>query len=60
MEDAQLRGLVITVGKELDDAYLSFILPLADMNVIDKQAEKLKFIYTPLHGSGLNSVKKHV
>lgn len=57
MEDAQLKGLVITVGKELDDAYLSFILPLADMNVIDKQAEKLKFIYTPLHGSGLNSVK---
>ena len=57
MEDAQLRGLVITVGKELDDAYLSFILPLADMNVIDKQAKKLKFIYTPLHGSGLNSVK---
>ena len=57
MEDAQLRGLVIYVGKELDDAYLSFILPLADMNVIDKQAKKLKFIYTPLHGSGLNSVK---
>lgn len=51
MEDAQLRGLVIYVGKELDDAYLSFILPLADMNVIDKQAKKLKFIYTPLHGS---------
>ncbi len=57
MEKAQAEGIIKMAGEELDEAYLKAILPLADMNIISRQAEKLKFIYTPLHGSGLSNVK---
>ena len=51
------QGMIALAGKEVDDAYLAAILPLADMEIINKQSDKLKLIYTPLHGSGLSSVK---
>lgn len=57
MEQALSQGMIVLAGKEVDDAYLAAILPLADMEIINKQSDKLKLIYTPLHGSGLSSVK---
>lgn len=58
MDQAMAQGMIVLAGKELDDAYLAAILPLADRDVINKQADRLKLVYTPLHGSGLASVKR--
>lgn len=50
-EDAVSKGLIRSVGKELDAAYLDV---LADLTLTD--ARDIRLVYTPLHGVGMTSV----
>lgn len=45
--------LIRTVGKELDEAYLACVEQQAvDPEIIKAQADALRIVYTPLHGTG--------
>lgn len=52
-EEGRRLGLIETIGKELDDQYISKILDLKIRDDIDKE---IKIVYTPLHGVGGASV----
>lgn len=53
-EKAASEGLIELVGKDVDDAYLKEILALvSNHELINSQADSLKIVYTPLHGTGL-------
>jgi phosphoglucomutase len=55
--DKALReGLIVEVGREIDKAYYGRILTLVDGGD-PAEGEGLKVAYTPLHGSGLRTVK---
>ncbi len=52
-EDAAAAGLYQTVGKEIDDAYIACLKKLVlNPEAIREQADQLKIVYTPLHGTG--------
>lgn len=49
-------GLIVTVGKELDEAYLSNVLAQrVNVNAIPSQSD-MALVYTPLHGAGYKLV----
>ena len=51
------RGQIMTVGEEIDRAYMERLETLVlDREVIAK-ARDLKIVYTPIHGTGSNIVK---
>ena len=50
-EDAARRGLIRTIGKDLDDRYIGI---LSEMTLAD--ARDVQLVYTPLHGVGMASV----
>jgi phosphoglucomutase len=51
------RGQIMTVGEEIDRAYMKRLETLVlDREVIAK-ARDLKIVYTPIHGTGSNIVK---
>lgn len=50
---ARDRGLYNVIGKEIDDKYVSVLKKLIlSEEAIARQAEKLKIVYTPFHGTG--------
>ena len=52
-EDARAQGLIEMLGAETDEAYLAKVLGEAiDREVVARNAEKLKIVYTPFHGAG--------
>ncbi len=56
--EAESTGLLRSFGKDLDDAYLAALLPLAvDRGAIARQAD-LRIAYTPLHGAGNKPVRR--
>lgn len=51
--EATAKGLYITIGKEIDDAYIAEVKStLLDKEAIAKAAPEIKVVYTPLHGTG--------
>lgn len=55
--DKAKEEFIETVGKDVDEKYLSCVLAQAvDTEVIPSAADKLKIVYTPLHGAGCKMV----
>ena len=50
--------LVKTIGKEVDDAYLSMIHSLSLSPELVARHSNMKIVYTPIHGAGKNLVPK--
>lgn len=51
--EAIKKGLYFTIGSEIDDAYTAELKRLIlNPEVIKKNADKLKIVYTPFHGTG--------
>ena len=52
-EDAKAAGLYEVIGSEIDDKYMEALKKLVlRPEAIKEQADKLKIVYTPLHGTG--------
>jgi phosphoglucomutase len=52
-KSAKAAGLHHIIGKEIDDAYIKEIKQLVlCMDAIDQEANHMKIVYTPLHGTG--------
>ncbi len=50
---AEGQGLYVTIGAEVDDAYIAELKKLViRQDCIDKYGKDLKIVYTPLHGTG--------
>ena len=53
MEEAKASGLYVTIGAEVDDAYIAELkTQVLHQDAIDAAAKDLKIVYTPLHGTG--------
>ncbi len=53
MDEAIKAGLLVTIGAEVDDAYMAELKKLViNQDAIDKYGKELKIVYTPLHGTG--------
>lgn len=53
MNEAIKAGLLVTIGEEVDDAYMAELKKLViNQDAIDKYGKELKIVYTPLHGTG--------
>ena len=51
--EAEKAGLYVTIGAEVDDAYIAELKKLViHQDCIDKYGKELKIVYTPLHGTG--------
>ena len=52
-EEAVEKGLLVTIGAEVDDAYMAELKKLVlNQEAIDKEGANLKIVYSPLHGTG--------
>ena len=58
-EEAIQKGLYNVIGPEFDDIYLAELKKnTLNQDAIDKEANDLKIVYTPLHGTGGKLVEK--
>ena len=58
-EDARSQGLLVTIGSEIDDLYMEELKKqIVHPEIIRQAAGELKIVYTPLHGTGLEPVKR--
>ncbi len=58
-EDAVEAGLYNVISEEIDEKYFEELRKLSiHPEVIKKVAEDIKIVYSPLHGTGLESVKR--
>ena len=58
-EDAKAAGLYEVIGEEIDDKYMEALKKLVlRPEAIKEQADKLKIVYTPLHGTGNIPVRR--
>ncbi|HKZ34447.1 MAG TPA: phospho-sugar mutase [Patescibacteria group bacterium] len=53
LEEAKEKGLILFIGKDVDDAYLG-----EAVKVSLSKARDIRIVYTPLHGCGSTSVTK--
>ena len=52
-EEAEKKGLYITVGKELDDRFISCVeSTILNKELIKEMADDITIVYTPLNGTG--------
>ena len=53
LEAAKAAGLYVSIGKEVDDAYIEELKKLViHSDAIEKVGKELKIVYSPLHGTG--------
>ncbi len=53
------KGLLTMIGKDVDDAYVACVEKLSiSPELIREMGDKLKIVYTPLHGSGNIPVRR--
>ncbi len=58
-QEAKKKGLLKIIGEEVDKVYLDKVKSLSiNPEIIEKVADKLKIVYTPIHGSGNIPVRK--
>lgn len=52
-DELKEKGLLHIIGKEVDEAYLEEMKSVTiDPEMVERMAEKVKVVYTPLHGTG--------
>lgn len=57
--EAEKAGLYITIGKEIDDAYMAELKKqIIHPEVIKEMADDIKIVYTPFHGTGNIPVRR--
>ncbi|NLP33955.1 MAG: phospho-sugar mutase [Clostridiales bacterium] len=56
-EDALEAGLLIMIGKDIDDKYIEELKKLV-INPVTEEGKQLKIVYTPLNGTGNLPVRK--
>ena len=58
-EESRKKGLYNVIGKEIDDRYIEELKKcVLNPDIIKEQGEKLKIVYTPLHGAGNEMVQR--
>lgn len=58
-EDAEREGLLIIIGKEIDDVYISKTKTVSiNSELVRKMGDTFKIIYTPIHGTGNKPVRR--
>lgn len=58
-EEAQSKGLLKIIGKEIDDDYISKVKSLSiNSELVKSVSETFKVVYTPLHGTGNKPVRR--
>ena len=58
-EEAEKAGLYLVIGPEIDDKYIEALKSLAiHPEIIREEAQNLKIVYTPLHGTGNIPVRR--
>ena len=58
-EEAEKAGLYQVIGSEIDDKYIEALKSLAiHPEIIRQEAQNLKIVYTPLHGTGNIPVRR--
>ncbi|MGK4144239.1 phospho-sugar mutase [Weissella paramesenteroides] len=51
--ELEAAGLLVTIGKDVDDAYLSEIKTVTvDQELVNDEGRDMKLVYSPLHGTG--------
>ena len=51
--ELEAAGLLVTIGKDVDDAYLSEIKTVTvDQELVNNEGRDMKLVYSPLHGTG--------
>lgn len=50
-DEARKKGLLVFIGKEIDEKYISRLKKLV-INPVSDEGKELSIVYTPLHGSG--------
>ncbi len=59
LDEAKAKGLFSYIGQEVDDAFDQAVLAQRQCpEIITEMAEKLKIVYTPIHGSGNLPVRR--
>ena len=59
VKEAEDKGLFITIGAEVDDAYMAELKKqIKAQGAIDKYGKEIKIVYTPLHGTGNIPVRR--
>ncbi|MBC5647354.1 phospho-sugar mutase [Christensenella tenuis] len=59
LDEAERKGLLTYIGKDLDEIYFKKVEALCiHPEIIKQQADKLNIIYTPLHGTGNIPVRR--
>lgn len=58
-DQAEKEGLIEWVGEELEDQFVSLLKEqMINPKLCQEHGDKLKVVYTPIHGAGLNPIKK--
>ena len=58
-ERALREGLLVEIGDEIDRKYVDKVLSLClDRDMVQKNGDRLRIVYTPLHGTGYRLVTK--
>ena len=58
-QEAVAQGLLVTIGKDLDDAYLEELKKqVLHPEIIKEMADRVSIVYTPLHGTGNIPVRR--
>ncbi len=58
-EDAQAQGMYRTIGSEIDDRYMEQLKKQSiHPELIPQAADKIRIVYTPLHGTGNLPVRR--
>lgn len=56
-EEAAAKGLYVTIGEEVDEAYMKEVsAQVREPEVIAQYAKEIAVVYTPLHGAGITIV----
>ncbi len=59
VQKAQQAGLYHVIGQEVDDAYIESLKQLVlRPDILKEEAKNLKIVYTPLHGTGNQPVRR--
>lgn len=58
-KEAEEKGLLTLIGKEIDDKYINELKSrVINPDIVKEQGEKIKVVYTPLHGAGGETAKR--
>ncbi|MGC9320971.1 MAG: phospho-sugar mutase [Kosmotogaceae bacterium] len=58
LDEARTKGLLVEVGEELDDLYISKVLSLTLRDSEEELDKSIRIVYTPLNGTGNIPVRR--